>query len=395
MGNRSIREYYIAMAVRYKNAETRAEKSYLILEISLMALHHRKHVIRKLNQLLKGLPSKVRPGRRPSYSNDAKFHLKKLWLQMKQICSKRLKPALKVWIKFYQAPGFTNEVKAEILKMSASSIDRFLAPHRSEHGRKLRTGTRKNWITTVIPIKLMDQRITEPGFMEADTAAHCGGSLSGRFAWTLTMVDVDLRWTFNRAIWGCEAKASIPAIRAIEELLPYALKGFNVDNGREFINGDLVYYSQHLDDGSERKEPLKVTRSRVSRKNDNCFVEQKHFTHVRELFGYIRIDHQELVGIMNEIYHYDNIIQNFFLPQMKMIKKIRIGSKYKRKYDKPRTAYHRTLDSNKVTKEDKINLKIIYKKYNPFQLGQQLENLLKKFYKRMDELNNENKNQVA
>ena len=37
------------------------------------------------------------------------------------------------------------------------------------------------------------------GYFEADTVAHCGDSLSGNFAWSLTMTDLKSGWTENRA----------------------------------------------------------------------------------------------------------------------------------------------------------------------------------------------------
>ena len=40
-------------------------------------------------------------------------------------------------------------------------------------------------------------------------------------------------------------------------------------------------------------------------------VEQKNWTHVRQLFGYERIEDQRLVDLMNKIYEVQNFIQNF------------------------------------------------------------------------------------
>ena len=46
--------------------------------------------------------------------------------------------------------------------------------------------------------------------------------------------------------------------------------------------------------------------------NDNCFVEQKNFTHVRELFGYERFDDKELVSqdIISVIERYIHKLMN-------------------------------------------------------------------------------------
>ena len=53
-----------------------------------------------------------------------------------------------------------------------------------------------------IPIKTNQWDETRPGFIEADTVAHCGTSLSGEFALTLDTVDIATGWTEQRAVWG-------------------------------------------------------------------------------------------------------------------------------------------------------------------------------------------------
>ncbi|MCD6047753.1 MAG: hypothetical protein K0S08_1400 [Gammaproteobacteria bacterium] len=53
-----------------------------------------------------------------------------------------------------------------------------------------------------IPIKVDHWDVTKPGFLEADTVAHCGTSLAGNFAWTITYTDISNAWTENRAIWN-------------------------------------------------------------------------------------------------------------------------------------------------------------------------------------------------
>ena len=45
-------------------------------------------------------------------------------------------------------------------------------------------------------------------------------------------------------------------------------------------------------DAYAEKENLKYSRSRAYRKNDNCFIEQKNSTHIRQVIGYLRYDTQ-------------------------------------------------------------------------------------------------------
>jgi hypothetical protein len=137
---------------------------------------------------------------------------------------------------------------------------------------------------------------SNPGFVEADTVAHCGYSLEGNFVWTLTMTDIVTGWTEFRATWIKGSGGVIEQIKVIESLLPFPLRGFDCDNGSEFLNHHLLtYFSEHPN------QPA-FTRSRPYKKNDNAPVEQKNWTHARQLFGYDRIGKEHLAPLMNEAY---------------------------------------------------------------------------------------------
>ena len=58
---------------------------------------------------------------------------------------------------------------------------------------------------------------------------------------------------------------------------PVEIKGIDSDNGKEFINDQLLRYC--------RENKITFTRSRPYRKNDNCFVEQKNYSVVRRAVG--------------------------------------------------------------------------------------------------------------
>lgn len=87
------------------------------------------------------------------------------------------------------------------------------------------------------------------------------------------------------------------AIDNIEHSLPFELKGFDCDNGSEFLNWHLY---RHF---TVRKQPVKFTRSRAYYKNDNAHVEEKNWTNIRQYLGYSRFDKQEIVGKLNELYN--------------------------------------------------------------------------------------------
>ena len=154
----------------------------------------------------------------------------------------------------------------------------------------------------------------------------------------------------------------------------------NVDNGSEFLNGPVMNYMAQLRNG----KPIIFTRSREYKKNDQCYVEQKNFTHVRELFGYDRVETPALVLLMNDIYKTCwNPLQNFFIPTYKLKEKIRIGSKTKKIYDKPITPYERLIESPFLSEEQKQKLMVRKKELNPFTLAKELEKKLAIYFQEL------------
>ena len=60
---------------------------------------------------------------------------------------------------------------------------------------------------------------------------------------------------------------------------------------------------------------------------------------------------------MNDLYaHEVSLLFNFFYPCIKLIDKVRIQSKIKKKYDKPKTPYQRLMASSCLTLEQKKTL---------------------------------------
>lgn len=93
--------------------------------------------------------------------------------------------------------------KALLLSISASSIDRLLRTHRNRY-KKLGLATTKpgSLIRKQIPIKTAQWDESRPGFIEADTVAHCGNSVAGMFVYSLNTVDIATGWSEARALWG-------------------------------------------------------------------------------------------------------------------------------------------------------------------------------------------------
>jgi hypothetical protein len=298
------------------------------------------------------------------------------------MCGKRLKNALPLWLPYYnnQESPLPHSIKTKLLSMSPATIDRLLK--NEKHSGQLRglSGTRPDYLLkTQIPIKTDNWDVTQPGFVEADTVAHCGTSLSGNFVWSITLVDIHTGWTEIRATWNKGAEGVVRQIKDIESVLPFILKGFDCDNGAEFLNYHLLRYFQ------ERKQSVDFTRSRPYKKNDNAHVEQKNWTSVRHIFGYYRIDQSQLVDQMNDVYRNEwSDLLNYYYPSMKLTEKTKINSKYKRKHDKPLTPFQRLINSEQLDSNTIAKLEQKFKSMNPFQLKKQMDGKLKKIFNQLD-----------
>ncbi len=368
--------YLEKMRERYKDAPKKV-KSQILTEFCANSEYTRKHAIRILNRRLE--PRRRNPGPKPKYGPEVTHHLKILWDAMNRMCSKKMKAALPLWLGFYK--DCSQEIKSQLMSMSASTIDSRLNPYRGPKQKGKSTTRGLKAMMNKIPLKLLDGEIKEPGFTEIDTVAHCGDNIAGEYSHSVTMTELLSGWTENAAVWTKDAEQVLKQIEKIEKRLPFKLKGCASDNGSEFMNYGLADYF------FKRKEPVDFVRRRAYKKNDNAHVEQKNFTHVRELFGYERFDNFELTVLMNEIYTvYWNPLWNYFMPVLKLISKERHGSKIKKKYDKPQTPCQRLLDSPVVSADVKRQLKHNMKYKNPFFLKRELENKLKIFFQRVEEI---------
>lgn len=292
-----------------------------------------------------------------------------------QLCGKRLKMALPLWLPHYGGAYevLEPEIYTGLLSISPATIDRLL----SSSGVKCRRsmcGTKPGSILKKhILIKTDQWNEEEPGFLEADTVAHCGTSLAGSFAWSLTMTDINSGWTELRAVWNKGAIGVVTQIEDIEDSLPFAILGFDCDNGSEFLNWHLMRYFTD----EKGKQRLQFTRSRPYHSDDNAHVEQKNWTHVRQLFGYERFDNQAVVAMMNELYKNEvSLMNNYFLPNFKLIEKQRVDSKIIKKHSKPATPYQRLLESKHISELKKQELTEIYNQLNPFELKKTIQKKL-------------------
>lgn len=379
MSSKSKREYIEAIRSDYRRS-CKAQKTIILNHFCTATKLDRKYAIRLMSKTSAKI--RERSGRPPKYDKDKLLpHLTKLWRTMERIGSKKLKAALPGWLPHYRGEGvtveITEEIKVDLLNLSASTLERFLKEVRFQnkpHGYS--TTRRGNILKNRIPIKPLDWNVTKPGFVEGDTVAHCGDNIEGEYGHSLNATDILTTWTETRATFTKASGGIIERMKEIEKAFPFRILGFNSDNGSEFLNHAFV---EHFE--NRKENPIPVKRGRPYRKNDQCFIEQKNLTHVRGLFEYDRVETKALVELMNEIYRdYWCPLQNFFIPTMKLIRKERIGAKIKKKYELPKTPYERVLACPDVPEENKKALRERYATLNPFELKAQMEKKLQVYF---------------
>ena len=360
MSQQSKFEYINIMKYRYLRSGKQA-KTLILDEVCTNCGYERKYAIKVLRGTRK-LSGGTR-GRKKKYSSIIE-PLQQIWLAANLPCGKLLKASLPLWLEHYQFHFEPlNELERDLLlTVSAAQIDRLLAPTRIKYAKRKRSTKPGSLLCKEIPfaVDCPNDRGT-CGHLEVDTVAHCGGSMRGSFVNSVTFTDIKTQWTIVRAIWSKNAHAVTSLMDEVCASFPFAIKSVDFDNGSEFINEEFVGYC--------RRNGFDLMRSRPYKKNDNAHVEQKNWTHVRELLGYERFDDPSLVGELNELYRdYWNPYQNYFCAKMKLVGKTRIGSKYQKTYDTPQTPYERA--SSELPELNKPEL-------DPFELKKCIDKKLK------------------
>lgn len=344
----------------------------------LLKNHGRKVQINNKVIVIGDIRKRHKRQKQRTYGEDVLKALKQIWVIMDCICGKRLQPLLKELLAVLQQHKeirVTREIKKKLLRISAATIDRILKPERKKYQLKGRSLTKPGTLLKhQIPIRTFSEwNEQSPGFVEIDLVGHEGGNPRGDFMQTLNVTDVCTGWTEMQAVKNKAQIWVFEALKDIRERLPFNLLGIDSDNGGEFINEHLLRFC--------RDEKITFTRARSCRKNDNCFVEQKNYTIVRRHVGYARYDTEAEQKLLNELYRHLRLYVNFFQPVMKLMLKTRIGSRVKKKYDKPQTPYQRVLASSLIPENQKDTLRQQYAQLNPAELRRKIASFQNKLFK--------------
>jgi len=305
------------------------------------------------------------------YSEAAKRVLLRIWRMMGAPCGKYLAAARTQWIASLEAHGelilgnmeWTEQVRKEILAMSPATVDRYLKAERNRLTLKGISTTRPGVLlrNSITVRKASDEMEAEPGFFETDTVAHCGPTLKGEFARTLTLTDVHLGWIQLEVLRNNAHVHVLAGFKAALEAIPYEVQGLDCDNGSEFINKRVL-------DWAADKE-IYFTRSRPYRKNDQAHVESKNNHAVRRYGFYYRCDTEEERRVLSMLWRTVCLKLNYFTPTRKPVgwTEDRLGRR-KRVYDMPTTPFDRLLASDTLDQRQIDQLMKIRESINPATL---------------------------
>ena len=162
----------------------------------------------------------------------------------------------------------------KLLAISPASIDRVLKPVRKTAGSRRRNPRRRNRHHKAVPIRTFaDWHGPDPGYLEIDLVAHCGGNMAGSFIQTLAVTDVATGWVEAVPLLAREQTLVTEALGVIGSRLPVSTLGVDSDNDSVFICQTLIDYCRQRGDPSSpvhgRIAPM--TRPTSSRRTGRWF----------------------------------------------------------------------------------------------------------------------------
>jgi len=307
------------------------------------------------------------------FSDDARALLEHVWALMGMPCGKYLVVMLDLWLPLLAEAGdldrpfATEQALAQLKAMSAATVDRYLKPARDRMRIKGISTTKPSpLLRNSITIRTCAQEAPEaPGVIEADTVAHCGPTLIGEFARTLTMTDLVTGWTENCSIRNNAAKGIVEGIEQLQAWFPFAMVIFDSDCGGEFINHEVAAWLQASD--------IEQTRSRPYQKNDQAHVESKNNHVVRKHAFYWRYDTSQELELLNRLWRLVSLRLNFFTPTKKAVGyNTTADGRKKRIYDKPATPWQRLQASNVLDAKQLSVVSARIEGINPADLTRQI-----------------------
>lgn len=381
------KQYMDTLRERYFKANKK-EKGEILDEYCGNTQQERKYVIKKFNYKVKLKGKEDRKKRACFYDGVVIAVLVEIWKIFDYPCGQRLEEILATEtenLRLWEEIVCSDKVAKKLKKMKSATIDRKLNHEKEVLKLKEKYRKKSSFLLSTIPVKTsidFDRNII--GNEQVDFVESCGASASGEYINNLSICDIFSSWWEGEAIMGKGQRRALLGLDNCRKRMPFEWKEFHPDNGTNLLNFAVYAYAE--------KEGLGFSRSRPYHKNDNCFIEQKNSTHIRQVIGYLRYDIMEELDCLNDLYRNElRLYKNFFQPVIKLDSKERIGSKIKRKYGRAKTPYRRLIEADQISEKEKEILTAIYQSLNPAELkriiDKKLDNLLKIYQKKKSQEN--------
>ncbi|MBP7863494.1 transposase family protein [bacterium] len=350
MTTNSRKELLEALKKRYVFA-AKAERIEILESLIRATNYSRKHAITILNRKAEN-ETKKRTGRKKSLGIEAENALIQIWHIANQICGKRLVPFIEEICENLETYGhltISAGAKAELLSVSAATVDRVLKKERQRCQRSISHTKSGPLVKNKVPIRTFTEwNDVLPGFFEIDTVCHSSIDTTTGFLSTLNMTDIATCWIIPIALPRKGAFEVLYALEQASKMCPFPILGLDFDNGSEFLNEDMIKWC-------DRKH-ITYTRSRAHKKNDQAWIEQKNGSVIRRNVGKGRFEGSKSQRLLEALYKALYLYVNFFQPCQKLIEKKRSGAKMYKVHDRAKTPYQRVLENEAVSQEVKTKL---------------------------------------
>jgi hypothetical protein len=377
MDTEARNQYMDTLRERYFKG-TKKEKGAILSEYCRNTGQERKYAIKKFRYKVKLKSKEEQKRRKCFYGGEVMAVLVDMWKIFDYPCGARLEEILFSETERLRRFGeitCSDAIADKLKQMKSATIDRRLNHEKEVQKLRARHKKKSSFLLSSIPTKTSAEwDRAQIGNIQVDFVESCGSSASGEYVNNLSTCDISLGWWEGEAVMGKGQRGAREALDNCRTRMPFAWREFHPDNGTNLLNFALWEYAQ--------KEELQYSRSRPYRKNDNCFIEQKNSTHIRQVIGYLRYDTREEMDILNDLYRNElRLYKNFFQPIIKLARKERVGGKLKRKYDRAKTPYRRLMESDQISDETKKQLAALYESLNPARLKRSIDQKLARLWR--------------
>lgn len=366
------REQYLAALREEYLRGNKKQKTRLLNEARKRTKLNRKVLIRKLTRVPGATGDSKRRGRGARYGAKLTSALVQIWELFDFPCGQRLAPVLREQTERLRASGglkCSQEVADLLKEVSPKTIDRLLARERKVRClQQHRRPPVHPLLYQRVPVKTAAEwDRQEVGNLQLDYVLHCGRSTAGEYLLTFSATDIATGWWEGQPQLGRSQKATQESLEKIRCRLPFRILEVHPDNDSGILNDLLWNYC--------KLHKIQMSRSRPYQKNDNAWVEQKNWTHVRKVVGYGRFTTAPQCEVLQSLYEAAADFRNFLQPAIKLKEKVRVGGKVRRVYEEPRTPYQRLLELGTLKPQQRRALTQRYESLDPVKLRRRIEQL--------------------